>query len=246
MFKTIREDIANIIRKDPAAGSVLEVLVCYPGLHAVRMHRLANTLWRRRLYFLGRFISHFSRFMTGIEIHPGAKIGRRFFIDHGSGVVIGETAEIGDDVHIYQGVVLGGVSLQKGKRHPTLANGVMVGAGAIVLGPITLGEGSRVGAASLVVNNVPPKAVAVGVPARLGMGFSEKELQELADNKLPDPIAEAFRFLGGQVEVLEKRIGALEEGHGEKVEQDIFSEENKKMLRVFTPADEEFITGAGI
>jgi serine O-acetyltransferase len=246
MFKTIREDIENILRKDPAARSVVAVLFFYPGLHAVWMHRLANMLWRRRLYFLGRFISHFSRFMTGIEIHPGAKIGRRFFIDHGSGVVIGETAEIADDVHIYQGVVLGGVSLQKGKRHPTLRNGVMVGAGAIVLGPITLGEGARVGAASLVVNNVPPKAVAVGVPARVGMGFSEKELQELADNNLPDPIAEAIRFLGGQIELLEKRIGNLEEGHGGDMEMDILSDEKKKILRIFAPTDEGFITGAGI
>ena len=155
-YETIKEDIQTIFKKDPAAKGLLEVLTCYPGLHSIWMHRIAHFLWRRKWYLCARLLSHISRFFTGIEIHPGAKIGRRFFIDHGSGVVIGETSEIGDDVLIYQGVIFGGVTLQKKKRHPTVGNHVLIGAGTIVLGPIFIGDGARIGAASLVIHDVPP------------------------------------------------------------------------------------------
>ncbi len=167
LFQTVKEDIRTVFARDPAARSVLEVLFCYPGLHAMWSHRLAHWLWRHRLCFPARYISHVSRFLTGIEIHPGARIGRRFFIDHGAGVVIGETAEIGDDVLIYQGVVLGGVTMEKKKRHPTVADGVVIGAGAVVLGAITIGEGARIGAGSVAMKPVPPGATMVGVPGRL-------------------------------------------------------------------------------
>jgi serine O-acetyltransferase len=245
-FKTIREDIETVFKKDPAARGVLEVLTCYPGLHAIWMHRIAHYLWVHGWLFCARFLSHMNRFLTGIEIHPGAKIGSRFFIDHGSGVVIGETSEIGDDAHLYQGVVLGGVTLQKKKRHPTVGNHVMIGAGTIVLGPIVIGDGARIGAASLVVHDVPAEAIAVGVPARLGLGFSGKEIQEMTDNKLPDPIAEAFKFLGKQFETLEKRMAEIEQQQGIKVELDQYVEEKKReIMRIFS-SEEEFSVGAGI
>ncbi len=168
MFSQIQEDISSIIERDPAARSRWEVLTCYPGLHAVVMHRWANACWRAGFKWVGRFISHIARGLTGIEIHPGATIGRRVFIDHGFGVVIGETAEIGDDCTIYQGVTLGGTSLSKGtKRHPTLGRGAIIGAGAKVLGPFTVGEGAKVGSNAVVVKEVPPGATAVGNPARI-------------------------------------------------------------------------------
>src|SRR4030042_6386112 len=158
MFKTLREDIQTVLAKDPAARNTLEIIFLYPGLHALWFHRLAHFLWRHRLLFLARLLSHFNRFLTGIEIHPGARIGRRVFIDHGAGVVIGETAEIGDDVLLYQGVALGGTTLKKGKRHPTIGSNVVMGAGAIALGAISIGDGARVGAGSVVVKSVPPGA----------------------------------------------------------------------------------------
>jgi len=168
MFSRINEDISSIMQRDPAARSRWEVLTCYPGLHAIIMHRWANACWRIGLKWLGRFISYVSRAMTGIEIHPGATIGRRVFIDHGFGVVIGETAEIGDDCTIYQGATLGGTSLSKGsKRHPTLGRGVIIGAGAQVLGGFTVGDGAKVGSNAVVVKAVPPGATAVGNPARV-------------------------------------------------------------------------------
>jgi serine O-acetyltransferase len=168
MFSQLQEDISSIIERDPAARSRWEVLTCYPGLHAVVMHRWANVCWRAGFKWLGRFISHIARGLTGIEIHPGATIGRRVFIDHGFGVVIGETAEIGDDCTIYQGVTLGGTSLSKGaKRHPTLGRGAIIGAGAKVLGSFTVGEGAKVGSNAVVVKEVPPGATAVGNPARI-------------------------------------------------------------------------------
>ena len=168
MFSQLQDDISSIIERDPAARSRWEVLTCYPGLHAVVMHRWANACWRTGFKWLGRFISHIARGLTGIEIHPGATIGRRVFIDHGFGVVIGETAEIGDDCTIYQGVTLGGTSLFKGaKRHPTLGRGVIIGAGAKVLGAFTVGEGAKVGSNAVVVKEVPPGATAVGNPARI-------------------------------------------------------------------------------
>ena len=168
MFSRLNEDISSIMQRDPAARSRWEVLTCYPGLHAIVMHRWANACWRMGLKWLGRFISYLSRWLTGIEIHPGATIGRRVFIDHGFGVVIGETAEIGDDCTIYQGVTLGGTSLNKGsKRHPTLGRGVIIGAGAQVLGGFTVGEGAKVGSNAVVVKAVPAGATAVGNPARV-------------------------------------------------------------------------------
>ncbi len=163
----LREYIQTIQREDPAAKSPLEILLCYPGLHAVLFHRVAHWFYRRRLYVLARFISHCARFLTGIEIHPGAKIGKRLFIDHGLGVVIGETAEIGDDVLLYQGVTLGGTGNQRGKRHPTLGNRVVVGAGAAILGDIRLGDDVKVGAGSVVVHSVPDGATVVGIPGRV-------------------------------------------------------------------------------
>ena len=166
MFKSLREDIEAVFQRDPAARSRLEVILCYPGIHALIFHRAAHRLWNRGWLTTARFLSQVSRFLTGIEIHPAAKIGRRFFIDHGMGVVIGETAEIGDDVTLYQGVTLGGVSLDPGKRHPTLGNGVVVGAGAAVLGPFKVGDGARIGSNAVVVKEVPPGVTVVGIPAR--------------------------------------------------------------------------------
>lgn len=167
MFKSIREDIRSIFDRDPAARSTLEILTCYPGVHAMMFHRLAHRLWQWHFYWLARFVSHIGRFFTGIEIHPGATIGRRFFIDHGMGVVIGETAVINDDVTLYHGVTLGGTSWNKGRRHPTLESGVVIGAGAKVLGPIVIGAGARVGSDAVVVKDVPAGATAVGNPARI-------------------------------------------------------------------------------
>ena len=167
MFSRLREDIRSVFARDPAARTSWEVLTCYPGLHAVVMHRFAHWLWTHQFRWLGRFVSHLARFFTGIEIHPGASIGRRFFIDHGMGVVIGETAVVGDDVTLYHGVTLGGTSWNKGRRHPTLENGVVIGAGAKVLGPITVGAGSKVGSNAVVVKDVPPGTTAVGNPARI-------------------------------------------------------------------------------
>lgn len=245
-MKTIKEDIQTVFKKDPAARSLMEILICYPGLHAIWVHRIAHFLWVRGFHFTARFLSHINRFFTGIEIHPGAEVGRRFFIDHGAGVVIGETTEIGDDVLLYQGVVLGGVSLEKKKRHPTIGNNVMIGAGTIVLGPVHIGDGARIGAASLVVNDVPENSIAVGVPARIGLGFSDRDIQELADNKLPDPIAEAFKFLSRQIEILEQRLAEVEGKQGVKVDLDKFVEEKKKeIMNIFSPP-EEFSRGAGI
>jgi len=167
MFKTLKEDIQNIFAKDPAAKNTLEVVLCYPGLHAIWLHRIAHWFYRKKMYTIARIISHINRHITDIEIHPGAKIGRRFFIDHGMGVVIGETTEIGDDVLMYSGVVLGGTSLEKKKRHPTLGNNVVIGTGAIVLGAINIGDNARIGAGSVVVTDVPPNTTVVGVPARI-------------------------------------------------------------------------------
>jgi serine O-acetyltransferase len=209
MFKILREDIKNIFHKDPAARSRLEILFCYPGLHAIMLHRVAHWLWVHKLHFLGRFTSHISRFFTGIEIHPGAKMGRRIFIDHGMGVVIGETAEVGDDVLIYKGVLLGGTSLEKKKRHPTVGNNVVLGSNAIVLGAITIGDHARIGAASVVTHDVPSNATAVGVPARISLGYSAEEVDKLEHDKLPDPIADAMKFVLEEQKKLEKKINSV-------------------------------------
>jgi len=167
VFRLLREDLQTVFKKDPAARSTLEVLFCYPGLHAIWNHRVAHFLWKHKIRLLGRIMSHAARFVTGVEIHPGATIGRRFFIDHGMGVVIGETSEIGDDVLLYQGVVLGGTTHEKKKRHPTIGNNVVIGAGAILLGDIVIGDEARVGAGSVVVTSLEPRTTAVGVPARV-------------------------------------------------------------------------------
>ncbi|HBU69429.1 MAG TPA: serine O-acetyltransferase [Elusimicrobia bacterium] len=233
MFRRIqllKEDISSVFKRDPAARSILEVLICYPGLHAIWVHRIAHFLWKRGFKLCARIISHVGRHYTGIEIHPGATIGRRFFIDHGMGVVIGETAEIGDDVLLYQGVVLGGTSLEKKKRHPTLKNNVVVGAGAIVLGAITLGENSRVGAGSVLLRDIPDNSTAVGVPARVGLGFSQTEMINLEHGRLPDPIADAIRFVMKDIEKLEERIVKVESKEGLVAHIDKYLEEKKKEI----------------
>ena len=211
MGHSMREDIRTIFDKDPAARSLLEVLLCYPGLHAIWLHRLAHWFWVRRLCFIARLISHVNRLATAIEIHPGARIGRRFFIDHGTGVVIGETTEIGDDVLLYQGVTLGGTSTERKKRHPTIGNNVEVGAGAIVLGAITIGDGARIAAGSVVVKDVPTGATVIGVPGRIGLGFSQEEIRRLEHGKLPDPIAEVLQYVMQEYNRLKKRIDKLEQ-----------------------------------
>ena len=183
MFRRLREDIACILERDPAARSRWEVLTCYPGLHAIGMHRVAHWFWTHEMHWTGRFISNLARFLTGIEIHPGATIGRRVFIDHGMGVVIGETAEIGDECTIYQGVTLGGTSLAKGaKRHPTLGRGVIVGASSQILGGFTVGEGARIGSSAVVVKPVPPGATAVGNPARILLAEGDAKREAAAAN----------------------------------------------------------------
>jgi serine O-acetyltransferase len=208
----IHEDVQNVFAKDPAARSALEVLVLYPGLHAVWLHRVAHWLWTRKRLFLARLVSEFSRFMTGVEIHPGATIGRRFFIDHGMGVVIGETAEIGDDVLMYKGVVLGGTSSEPIKRHPTVRDGVVLGTDAVVLGDIVVGEGAKVGSGSVVVRDVPDFATVVGVPGRVvrvnGKRCTPAGMLEHA--QLPDPIAQVMEELSCRIIALEKRVRELE------------------------------------
>ena len=180
MFSHLKEDIASVFDRDPAARTTWEVLTCYPGFHALVVHRFSHWLWGHHVRWVARFISHFARWITGIEIHPGATIGRRFFIDHGMGVVIGETATIGDDCTLYHGVTLGGTSWNKGKRHPTLGNDVVIGAGAEVLGPIMIGEGARIGSNAVVVKDVPPGATAVGIPARIILDEQDKAREEKA------------------------------------------------------------------
>ena len=201
------EDIRTVFEKDPAARGLAEVLFCYPGLHAVWLYRPAHWLWGLGLYFPARLLSHLARFFTGVEIHPGATIGRRFFIDHGMGVVIGETTEIGDDVLVYQGVVLGGTSLEHKKRHPTLGNGVVVGAGATVLGAIKIGDRSRIGAGSVVLNEVPPDTTVFGIPAHSARGGAPARAQ-LEHNKLPDYCSEEMRRVQAQLDELKSKLEA--------------------------------------
>ncbi len=211
MFKTIKaikEDIDSVFDRDPAARSVFEVVTCYPGLHARIIHRMAHALWNAGLKWLARFLAHIARMLTGIEIHPGATIGRRFFIDHGMGVVIGETAEIGDDVTLYHGVTLGGTSWKEGKRHPTLGAGVVVGAGAKILGPIQVGAGAKIGSNAVVVKDVPAGATAAGIPARVlddakkTSGFKAYGIS----NDQNDPLAQAIHGLLGHSVVVDQRI----------------------------------------
>ena len=214
MFKNIREDVASIFARDPAARTTFEVLTCYPGVHARIFHRMTNKLWHAGFKWLARFISHIARFFTGIEIHPGATIGRRLFIDHGMGVVIGETAEVGDGVTLYHGVTLGGTSWKEGKRHPTLGNNVVVGAGAKILGPITIGDGAKIGSNAVVVKNVPAGATVVGIPGRV------VEEQRAADARFAayavvleqdDPYAKALQTLVEHSRELENTVAMLRE-----------------------------------
>jgi serine O-acetyltransferase len=211
MLSRIREDVRTVFAMDPAARTVWEVLFLYPGLHAIWLHRVSQLFWRHRLLFLGRLVSHLGRWLTGVEIHPGARIGRRFFIDHGMGVVIGETSEIGDDVLLYQGVVLGGTSLEKVKRHPTIGNHVVIGAGATILGPITVGDGARIGAGSVVVKPVPPGATVVGVPGHVaGPRQPAEPGSELEHGRMPDPVLRGISQVLEQHAVLEERVRELE------------------------------------
>lgn len=232
LFGTLREDIRTVLAKDPAARNWLEVLCCYPGIHAIWAHRIDHILWTHKFCLLARMLSQFSRFFTGIEIHPGAKIGRRLFIDHGMGVVIGETAEIGDDVLLYQGIVLGGTTLEKAKRHPTLGNGVVVGSAAILLGAITIGEGALVGANSVVVKSVPPGATVVGVPGHIA-GQSKKPSQDLEHGDLPDPVAEALRVMAGKQAELDARISNLEKREDSSVSSSVLSDQISIAQEIF-------------
>jgi serine O-acetyltransferase len=229
---TLREDIRTVFAKDPAARSVAEVITCYPGLHALWLHRIAHLLWRWRLRLLARMLSHCSRFLTGIEIHPGAKIGRRFFIDHGAGVVIGETSEIGDDVLIDQGAVLGGTSRKTGKRHPTLADNVVIGAGATVLGAITIGSGVRIGSGSVVVKPVPPGATVVGIPGRI-IDEHHKPIVDLEHGRLPDPVADAIRLVLNEQSKLEQRLEKLESKSGIAVPRDELRRRVREIMQEF-------------
>lgn len=224
MITQLREDVRSVFHRDPAARNAFEVLTCYPGLHALLMHRVNHWLWLRGFKWLARFLSQIARWLTGIEIHPGAKIGRRFFIDHGMGVVIGETAEVGDDVTLYQGVTLGGTSWDSGKRHPTLENGVVVGAGAKILGPFTVGANSKVGSNSVVTKAVPPDSTVVGVPGRVvrrtetaedrsaamaaKMGFDAYGTGG-AGGELPDPIVKSFKVVLDHIGKMDERVNGM-------------------------------------
>jgi len=230
MFKLLLEDVRTVFEKDPAVRSVAEVLFCYPGVHALWMHRIAHRLYRRRLFFWARLVSHISRFLTGVEIHPGATIGRRVFIDHGMGVVIGETAVVGDGSLIYAGVVLGGTSLDKGKRHPTIGRNVVIGSGAIVLGNITIGDNARIGGGSVVLKSVPAGSTAVGVPARVGIGFTPEQLNMLEHDKLPDPIADGFAFVLKEVGKIEERLRRIESLEGVSAQTDDELEKKKRQI----------------
>lgn len=222
MLDRIKEDLYCVFDRDPAAQSVIEIITAYPGFHATLIHRVAHAFWGKNFNWLGRFISHLGRWLTGIEIHPGASIGRRFFIDHGMGVVIGETAIIGDDCTLYHGVTLGGTSLHKGKRHPTLHNGVVVGAGAKVLGPIEVGQNARIGSNSVVVKSVPPSATVVGIPARLIANEKikiSKEQAQLADKMgfnaygtttdMPDPVVHTINRMLDHIHLLDTQLDAM-------------------------------------
>jgi serine O-acetyltransferase len=211
MWERFKEDIRTIIDRDPAAKNVVEIFLCYPGLHAIWLHRIAHFLYQKGWFTTARLVSHFSRWFTGIEIHPGAKIGRRLFIDHGMGVVIGETTEIGDDCLIYKGVVLGGTTLEKKKRHPTLGNRVIIGSNSTVLGAITIGDGARIGSGSVVVKSVPAGATVVGVPGRIVESLTpEKEELDFEHGNLPDPLSEIMKMLLQLHSKLEERVKRLE------------------------------------
>jgi len=211
MFERLREDIRTIRERDPAAKNYVEIFLCYPGLHAIWLHRIAHFLYKRRWYTTARLISHLNRSLTGIEIHPGATIGRRLFIDHGMGVVIGETTEIGDDCLIYKGVVFGGTTLEKKKRHPTLGNRVIVGSNSTILGAITIGDGAKIGSGSVVVKTVPPGATVVGVPGRIVESLTPEKIDlDFEHGNLPDPLSDIMKMLLQLHGKLEERVKRLE------------------------------------
>ncbi|MBE6503331.1 MAG: serine O-acetyltransferase [Methanobrevibacter sp.] len=209
MFKRLKSEIQVIKEKDPAMRSTIEVFFCYPGFYAIIFHRISHFLWNHSLKLLARILSTLVRFFTGIEIHPGAQFGERVFIDHGMGIVVGETTVVGDDVLIYQGVVLGGTTTQKCKRHPTIEKGVIIGAGAKIMGNITIGQYSKIGTGAVVLNDVPPESTCVGVPGRIVRSKNKSHVVDLEHNKLPDPVAEAIRALETQIEENEKLIQIL-------------------------------------
>ncbi len=213
-FKMMKEDIDVVFEQDPAARSRFEVILTYSGLHAIWSHRIAHACFKRRLFFIARVISQVSRFFTGIEIHPGAKIGRRFFIDHGMGVVIGETCEIGDNVTIYQGVTLGGTGKEKGKRHPTVKDNALIASGAKVLGSITIGENSKVGAGSVVLRDVPDNSTVVGIPGKVVVQNGEKVRNDLDHHKLPDPVSDRIEFMEEEIKRLKEELEQIKKGVG--------------------------------
>jgi len=211
IFKRMKEDMDIVFEQDPAARTYFEVFLTYSGLHAIWMHRIAHVLYQKKLFFIARLISQFSRFLTGVEIHPGAKIGRRLFIDHGMGVVIGETCEIGNDVTIYQGVTLGGTGNEKGKRHPTIKDNALIATGAKVLGSITIGEHSKVGGGSVVLKDVPAHSTVVGIPGRVVIQNGKRIRKDLDHHKLPDPISGRCNELQEQINLLKEEIKQLKE-----------------------------------
>lgn len=236
MFDGLKEDVNTVFSRDPAARSTIEVILCYSGLHAIWFHRIAHWFWIRGHLLAGRFVSAVNRLLTGIEIHPGAKLGRRVFIDHGMGVVVGETAEVGDDVLIYQGVVLGGTSLEKKKRHPTIGNGVVIGSGAKIIGNIDIGDCSKVGAGSVVLKSAPPGSTIVGIPGRV-VQEKRKCAIDLDHGKLPDPVAEVITLILQRQDELEEQIKEL------GFSADLIKNE---YLTKKTEIEEIFSEGAGI
>ncbi|WP_077623943.1 serine O-acetyltransferase [Sediminibacillus massiliensis] len=217
-FKMLKQDISVVFDQDPAARTYIEVILTYSGLHAVWSHRIAHAFYKRKFYFIARVISQISRFFTGIEIHPGAKIGRRFFIDHGMGVVIGETCEIGDNVTIFQGVTLGGTGKEKGKRHPTIKDNALIASGAKVLGSIEIGESSKVGAGSVVLHDVPDHSTVVGIPGRVVIQNGERVRRDLDHHKLPDPVSVLLKDMEREIESLKREVTELKgvKEHGNK------------------------------
>ncbi|HEV8341130.1 MAG TPA: serine O-acetyltransferase [Candidatus Binatia bacterium] len=234
MWSTLKEDIRVVFERDPAARNIWEIIFTYPGFHALFFYRVSHFLWDKGFKGLGRFVSHIGRFLTGIEIHPGAKIGRRFFIDHGMGVVIGETAEIANDVTIYQGVTLGGTSLRKEKRHPTVEDWVLVGVDATVLGPVTIGRNSKIGSGSVVLTDVPPNSTVVGIPGRVvkaeGVDRDAAPVIDLEHHRLPDPVAKVIGTLVDYIQKLEKRVNDLSARQGGLEERQ--AEDNEVLRKV--------------
>ncbi|HEY2389331.1 MAG TPA: serine O-acetyltransferase [Candidatus Binatia bacterium] len=238
VWEQLKEDVEVVFERDPAARSRLEVVLTYPGVHALILYRAAHWLWLRDWKLAARLLSYGARFLTGVDIHPGATIGRRCFIDHGMGVVIGETAEIGEDVTLYQGVTLGGTSLKKGKRHPTIEDFVVITTGATVLGPVTVGHGSRIGAGSVVIHAVPPNSTVVGIPGRVVRTDSLPragglELIDLDHGDLPDPVARAIQLLVEHVEKMERKLDEVAARQGTTEERRLEDDEDLRRVKAF-------------